>query len=98
MSKISWHIEKGGNGSQILDFIIKTILLNFDKWQGETPIIIQISDLLLTLCKTRNISEQLISLSSWLDLLNAHSSNHPILSLLPPGIYFFYFLILFYFI
>lgn len=75
----------GGNGIQALEFIVKTMLLNFEKWEGETEICLESCRCLLSLA-TRNRSPlYLLGLPSWRELLQAHVSDHPLLSRLPPG-------------
>jgi hypothetical protein len=46
--------EHGGNGTQALDFILRTILINLAKWEEETNITIESCKVLLTISKLKN--------------------------------------------
>jgi hypothetical protein len=83
LTSLYLFLDRGG--PQILDFIIQTVLTNLGKWDGEIPIAIETSQILLTLSQIKQVPSHLLSLPSWQELLKAHAASHPLLTRLTPG-------------
>lgn len=73
--------DQGGNGIELLDFIIHKIFTNFEKWNGEIPLLKYTSELILTISLCPKIASSLFSLSSWTKLLDLYLQGHPIFSI-----------------
>lgn len=65
---------------QILDFIIKKIIINFNKWNSEPNLLEKSCDLLLTISLSKNLVIFLIQLQSWKELINSYMYYNQIFS------------------